>query len=243
MNSSLRGIYGITDDALLTSDTMLPAVEAALRGGIKLLQYRCKNLALPDRTVQARRLLALCERFSVPLIINDDMQLCADIGANGVHLGQGDGDCANARKLLGAEAIIGVTCHDSLEKAVKATEAGADYIAFGRFFPSQTKPDASPAALEFLSLAREKIDIPIVAIGGINPENGASLIAAGADMLAVINGLFGAAEDVSHKDSGQDFNKQILARARKLDALFFDIDPDSEQHFDSVGQSNPKDAL
>jgi thiamine-phosphate pyrophosphorylase len=198
---------------------------------------------LPDKTEQARRLLALCERFSVPLIINDDMQLCADIAANGVHLGQRDGDCATARKLLGAEAIIGVTCHDSLEKAARAADAGADYVAFGRFFPSQTKPDASPAALEILSQAHEKIDIPIVAIGGINPENGASLIAAGADMLAVINGLFGAAENDSHEESGQDFNKQILARARKLDALFSESDPDSEWHCDSVSQSKPKDAL
>jgi thiamine-phosphate pyrophosphorylase len=226
MKPSLRGIYGITDDALLSPDTVLPAIEAALLGGIKLLQYRCKSLALLDKTEQARRLLALCERFSIPLIINDDMQLCADIGANGVHLGQRDGDCATARKLLGAEAIIGVTCHDSLEKAEKAADAGADYVAFGRFFPSQTKPDASPAALEILSQAHEKIDIPIVAIGGINPENGASLIAAGADMLAVINGLFGAAENDSHEESGQDFNKQILARARELDALFSESDPD-----------------
>ena len=226
MKPPIRGIYGITDDALQSPDTVLPAVEAALLGGIKLLQYRCKSLALPDKTEQARRLLALCQRFSVPLIINDDMQLCADIGANGVHLGQRDGDCDTARKLLGAEAIIGVTCHDSLEKAEKAADAGADYVAFGRFFPSHTKPDASPAALKILSLAREKIDIPIVAIGGINPENGASLIAAGADMLAAISGLFGAAENVSHEESGQDFYKQILARASKLNALFSNSVPD-----------------
>ena len=100
--------------------------------------------------------------------------------------------------------------------------------AFGRFFPSQTKPDASPAALEILSLAREKIDVPIVANGGINPENGASPIAAGADMLAVINGMFGAAGNDCHEGSGQDFNQQILARARKLNALFVDSGPDSE---------------
>lgn len=196
MKSPLRGIYGITDDALLNTDTMLLAVEAALLGDIKLLQYRCKTPALPDKKAQAQSLLALCENYPVPLVINDDMQLCAEIRANDVHLGQDDGDCA--------------------------ADAGADYAASGRFFPSKTKPDASAAQLEILSLAREKIDIPIVAIGGINPENGAPLIAAGADMLAVINGLFGAADDIGHKgqDQEQDFNKLVLARARKLVRCF-----------------------
>ena len=213
MKPALHGIYGITDDALLGPQALLPDVEQALKGGIALLQYRSKSLAVAAKKEVARELLALCRSHSVPLIINDDMQLCAEIGADGVHLGQSDGDCSAARELLGENAIIGVTCHASIDKARAAAAAGADYVAFGRFFPSQTKPDASPADIELLAQARREITIPIVAIGGINAENGASLIAAGADMLAVIHSLFGTNKNTTSA-------RPVEANAIALSALF-----------------------
>ncbi len=190
------GIYAITDDALLSANQLLHKVELALDGGIALLQYRSKTTGTESKQRIARELAQLCANYQVPLLINDDPQLALQAGAQGVHLGQSDGDIASARKLLGQEAIIGVTCHASLEKAVRAEAAGANYVAFGRFYPSQTKPEAPPAELALLREAKQKLSLPIVAIGGINPENGAATIAAGADMLAVIHSLFGE-EDVS----------------------------------------------
>ena len=190
------GIYAITDDALLSANQLLHKVELALDGGIALLQYRSKTTGTESKQRIARELAQLCANYQVPLLINDDPQLALQAGAQGVHLGQSDGDIASARKLLGQDAIIGVTCHASLEKALRAEAAGANYVAFGRFYPSQTKPEAPAAELALLREAKQKLSLPIVAIGGINPENGAATIAAGADMLAVIHSLFGE-EDVS----------------------------------------------
>lgn len=189
------GIYAITDDKLLTPENMLSAVEAALDAGISLLQYRSKQGSSSDRHATASALLALCAAYRVPLIINDDLDLCLAVGAAGVHIGRQDADPRQARTRLGDQAIIGVTCHDSISMALEAEQAGADYVAFGRFFPSLTKPHASPASLSLLALARRQLTIPIVAIGGINAENGAALKLAGADMLAVIHAIFGC-EDV-----------------------------------------------
>lgn len=188
------GIYAITDDALLPAEQLLHKVELALQAGIALLQYRSKTVSREHKQSIASELARLCASYQVPLLINDDPQLALESAAQGVHLGQSDGDIKAARKLLGTDAIIGVTCHASLEKAQIAEAAGADYVAFGRFFPSSTKPDASPAELALLGEAKQKLTLPIVAIGGINPENGASAIAAGADMLAVIHSLFGESD-------------------------------------------------
>ena len=188
------GIYAITDDALLPEEQLLHKVELALGGGIALLQYRSKTATNENKVRTAKALAQLCASYQVPLLINDDPQLALDCGAQGVHIGQKDGDIATTRQLLGDDAIIGVTCHASLEKAQIAEAAGANYVAFGRFFPSQTKPEAPPAELAFLSEARQKLTLPIVAIGGINHENGAAAIAAGADMLAVIHSLFGESD-------------------------------------------------
>jgi thiamine-phosphate pyrophosphorylase len=126
----------------------------------------------------------------VPLIINDDAQLAKAVGADGVHLGKDDGDIANARAVLGEAAIIGVSCYNSLDRAVTAQAQGASYVAFGRFFSSNTKPLAAPAQLDTLQQAKAVIKLPIVAIGGILPSNGLALIDAGADLLAVVGGLF-----------------------------------------------------
>lgn len=190
------GIYAITDDKLLPGQQLFDACEAALTNGVSVLQYRNKSSSSALRLHSARRLANLCASFEVPLIVNDDVELCLSAGAAGVHLGSEDGSVEAARSRLGPEAIIGVTCHASIDAAVKAQDEGADYVAFGRFFPSNSKPEASPAELDTLTRAREVLKIPIVAIGGINAENGASVLQAGADMLAVIHALF-AEDDVA----------------------------------------------
>ena len=150
------------------------------------MSYQTKN----SHEQFARALNALCREHGVAFLINDDVRLAGTIGAAGVHLGRDDPDIGAARAVLGASALIGVSCYNELARAQAAQDAGADYVAFGRFFPSRTKPQAVPAAPELLRAARTALKIPIVAIGGITPENGASLIAAGADALAVIEGVF-----------------------------------------------------
>jgi thiamine-phosphate pyrophosphorylase len=189
-------LYAITDSQLLPGEKLFTGVEAALKGGCQYIQYRDKSGDADRRLADATRLQALCNQYRANLIVNDDVRLAQAIGAQGVHLGQGDGDVAAARGLLGEKIIIGVTCHDSLALAEKAIADGASYIAFGRFFPSSTKPDARPAPLSLLGEVREKFPlIPIAAIGGITLANAASVKAAGADLIAVCNEVF-AAEDI-----------------------------------------------
>ncbi len=193
MNRTLRGLYVITDRNLM-GDDLLALAEQAIAGGAHLLQYRDKSTDTCRREREALALAQLCEQHKVRFIINDDPALALKVGADGVHLGQSDGNIASIRQTLGRDKIIGVTCHASLEKALAAEQAGADYVAFGRFFPSQTKPDAPAAEINILRQARHQLTIPVVAIGGINAENGSALVAAGADMLAVIHGIFGATD-------------------------------------------------
>jgi thiamine-phosphate pyrophosphorylase len=183
-----RGLYAITQTDNKPTEEVVSAVEAAIRGGAVVVQYRDKN---PDNAEQlARELVKLCHAYQVPLIINDDIELAGDAGADGVHLGKTDGDIETARKRLGPDAIIGVSCYNSLDQALSAQVQGATYAAFGRFFPSTSKPLAAPAEIKTLQFAKRQLHIPIVAIGGILPENGGQLIAAGADLLAVIGGVF-----------------------------------------------------
>lgn len=190
-----RGLYAITQPENKTTEALLNEVAAAIRGGAVIVQYRDKNPI--DAIVTATKLLELCRQHSVPLIINDNIELAASIGADGVHLGQTDGNIALAKQRLSKDAIIGVSCYNSLELAITAEAEGASYVAFGRFFPSTSKPLAAPAQLQTLHQAKAKLNIPIVAIGGILPENGQSLLKAGADMLAVIGGLFDHAPEQS----------------------------------------------
>ena len=186
----LRGLYAITDSELLKG-RLLPYVEAALKGGATLLQYRDKSTDEARRLREAEALRELCNRYGAALIINDDAELAARLGV-GLHLGQTDGSLSVARALLGRGAIIGGTCHAQLELADAAAKEGASYVAFGRFFPSRTKPEAPPAGLALLHEARAALRIPICAIGGITPLNGAGVIAAGADLVAAVDGVFGA---------------------------------------------------
>lgn len=192
----LHGLYGLTDAELMPTDSaMLERVEAALRGGMRLLQYRDKSDDAERRLRQARALLDLCRQYDCPLLINDDVELAHTSDADGVHLGQQDGSVAAAREYLGSRALIGQTCHERIELAHSAIRAGADHVAFGAFFPSQTKPGATPAPLSLLQTAREQLDVPVVAIGGISVDNAPQVIEAGADLVAVVHALF-AAEDI-----------------------------------------------
>ena len=203
----LRGLYAITDSQLLAG-RFLSHVEAALEGGVCLLQYRDKSDDAARRLREAEGLMKLCERYGTQLLINDDAELAARLGV-GVHLGQTDGPLTPARALLGRNAIIGSTCHASLELAAQAASEGASYVAFGRFFNSVTKPCAPAANVELLEQARAQVKLPIAVIGGITLDNAAPLVAHGADLLAVIHGLFGA-------DSAQE----VTRRARAFNALF-----------------------
>ena len=182
-----RGLYAITK-ADKAADELISDVAAAIRGGAVVVQYRDKKPA--DPVFVARELIKVCHRHNVPLIINDDMELAVLSKADGVHLGKDDVDLVEARRHLGREAIIGVSCYNSLERALTAQVLGASYVAFGRFFPSNSKPLAAPAELTTLIEAKNQLRIPIVAIGGILPENGGQVLAAGADLLAVIGGVF-----------------------------------------------------
>lgn len=185
-----RGLYAVTDGPRAD---LLDAAAAALDGGAVLLQYRDKTADAPRRLQEARALQRLCAARGVPLIVNDDVALAAAVGAAGVHLGEDDSDAAAARARLGEGAIIGVSCYDSLARARQLAAAGADYLAFGAFFPSSTKPGARHATPALLREARA-LGLPLVAIGGITPDNGGPLIEAGADYLAVIAAVFGAAD-------------------------------------------------
>lgn len=186
----LRGVYAITDPALCPADLLLDKIEAALRGGARLIQYRDKPATPEQRLSRARALKALCDQYDALLIINDDLELCLQVHAHGLHLGRSDGDISAARQALGPERVLGVTCHSDLAYALDAKKLGADYCAFGRLFDSNTKPDAPPCPLDVLVQARH-LGLRTVAIGGINVDNAGLVWRSGADMIAVIHGIFG----------------------------------------------------
>lgn len=199
----MRGLYAITDTDLI-GDELVESVELALQGGAAMIQYRDKSTDRARRLEEADALQHLCQRYGVPLIINDDIDLAARVNADGVHLGKGDGTVAKARERLGFDALIGVSCYNQFKLAKQAAKEGADYIAFGAFFPSKTKPDAIQATTSLIREARAKLDLPIVAIGGIDITNAASLIRQGVHMVAVIQGVFGQ-RDI--RLAAQNFNK------------------------------------
>lgn len=187
----LRGLYAITP-----SDNLLPRLSAlvssALAGGVRFVQYRNKFAPPPLKRAQAAELLRICRAADARLIVNDDLQLAIEIGADGVHLGRDDGDIEAARRALGMERILGVSCYDDVARAEAAAAAGADYIAFGSVFASNTKPEATRASLDLLAETKRRLPLPVAAIGGITIGNVGQVIAAGADMVAVITDLFDA---------------------------------------------------
>lgn len=200
----LRGLYLVTPDMDDTA-SLLARVAPMLSLGPRLLQYRNKSADAPLRRDQASALLSLCEKAGVPLLINDDWRLAAELGAAGAHLGRDDGGLREARGAMGPAAILGASCYGDAGRASEAARAGASYVAFGAFHPSSTKPGAPRAPLGLLAEAAA-LGLPRVAIGGITTDNAAPLVDAGADLLAVIGGVFDAADP--------------LAAARHLIALY-----------------------
>ena len=187
-SAKIHGLYAITPD-LENTDQLCRMVEASILGGANVIQYRNKVAKDTQRIVQARALQAICLQHQIPLIINDHIALCLELGAAGVHIGGGDGDIAAAKAEIGSGKILGVSCYGDFTRAHKAAELGADYVAFGACFPSNTKPNAPRAELNLFELAKT-LHIPCVAIGGITLENVESVVTAGASAVAVIGELF-----------------------------------------------------
>jgi thiamine-phosphate pyrophosphorylase len=191
--SALRGLYAITSEAnCADTATLLAAAEGALAGGARLLQYRDKWNSADQRAQNAHVLLGLCHEHGALFIVNDDVELALNCGADGVHVGNTDTSLASAREKLGAQAVIGVSCAGSIERALAAQAGGASYVAFGRFFDSRTKPNAPGSEPNLLNAAKPQLRIPVCAIGGVTPHNAGDLIARGADMVAAVDGIFGA---------------------------------------------------
>lgn len=193
-SQKLSGLYAITDPDLM-QENIITKVEQAILGGINILQYRNKTASPVQQLQEANELAQLCKSHNVLFIINDNIELALQVDADGLHLGQTDTPLLEARQRLPENKIIGVSCNNKIEMALIAQKHGADYIAFGRFYKSITKPEAPQAELSLLSEARNKIIIPIVAIGGISPEAAPALIKEGVSMIAAINGIF-AQDDV-----------------------------------------------
>jgi len=190
MRKTISGLYAITP-GLADPELLAGKVDAALRGGARVVQYRNKDAGEQLRQEQAVRIARLCRDAGACFIVNDSIELARKVAADGVHLGKDDEGVGAARALLGPGKLIGVSCYNELWRARDAVAQGADYIAFGSFFPSPTKPGAVTAARDLLRAAKEFL-VPIVAIGGITPGNAAGLIEAGADAVAVLSAVFDA---------------------------------------------------
>ena len=193
-NDMIRGLYAVTPD-IADTDLLLAKVEAALQGGINLLQYRNKLANHKLQTQQARAILPLCRQYNVPLIINDSVKLCLTLDAEGVHLGADDGNLAEVRARIGKDKILGASCYNRFDLALNAQQQGASYVAFGACFASQTKPNAPVASLDLFTRAKTELNIPSVAIGGITLQNTSQVLQAGANSIAVIQAIFNA-EDI-----------------------------------------------
>jgi thiamine-phosphate pyrophosphorylase len=205
MNKPVSGLYAVTPD-LIDSMALAGKVNAALRGGARVIQYRSKSIDYSLRRAQAGEIARLCRNLNALFIVNDSVVLAREVDADGVHLGKDDGEVAAARAMLGPGKLIGVSCYNQMARAREAASQGADYVAFGSFFPSVTKPLALRADAQLLRAAAAEIALPVVAIGGIDEDNAAGLIAAGADAVAVVRALFDAAD--------------IEAQARRISRLF-----------------------
>lgn len=190
----VHGLYAIADTGVLAPAVILSAVRQAIEGGARVIQFRDKNVDAEGRRSQARALVDLCHDLGAILIVNDDVALAQAVYADGVHLGREDSPVVVARNDLGDDAIIGVSCYNDLQRAREAKRDGADYVALGSFYASSVKPDAVRANTGLLRQAKQELELPVVAIGGITPDNGAELVAAGADALAVITGVFATAD-------------------------------------------------
>lgn len=190
------GIYLISDSKNLAIDDLLDKTEKILDVGISLFQFRDKNSKYEIKKSTALKLQTLCKKYNTLFIINDDVVLAKEISADGVHLGRNDMDINMARKILG-DKIVGFSCYNNLEDAITAEIMGADYIALGSFFNSPTKPEARKIAIDLLPIAKSKLNIPVVAIGGITPENGKQLVDNKVDFLAIISGIYASTDIIN----------------------------------------------
>jgi len=210
MTKKLKGIYAITPDIDISDAKarrrLLEQTERMLDSGLTMFQFRNKSPDSKQKTQLAQQCQRLCRHYHTPFIVNDDVLLAQQCDADGIHVGQSDSDVPSIREALGDQAIIGVSCHGDIVLADNAVHDGADYIAFGRFFPSTSKPEAAPADIRVLQRAKNRFDVPIVAIGGIREDNAEYVLHAGADILAMIDGLFN-----SH---------DLKATLKKLQGLF-----------------------
>ncbi len=201
----IKGLYAITPD-MADSNSLLLKTQLAIEGGAFMVQYRSK---IQDRDVkiqQCAAILRLCREYKIPCIVNDDVDMCRILEADGVHLGEKDDNIADVRRILGEDAIIGSSCYDQLNRAKQAQNEGASYVAFGTMFETLTKPHAPRATLELLREAKSQIQIPIVAIGGITMNNAHDVIETGIDAIAVINSLF---EAKTIKETAETFSKMF----------------------------------
>jgi len=201
----IKGLYAITPDSA-DLNTLIQKTQWAIEGGAFMVQYRSK---IQDRDVkiqQCAAILRLCREYEIPCIVNDDVEMCRVLEADGVHLGEKDDSIAEVRHILGEDAIIGSSCYDQLNRAKSAQKEGASYVAFGAMFPTSTKPNAPRATLALLKEAKREIQIPIVAIGGITVNNGHDVIKTGIDAIAVITSLY---EAKSIKETAETFVKMF----------------------------------
>ena len=210
MTNKLRGLYAITPESA-DGLQLLANVEAALSGGCRILQYRDKLSDATERVRRARALRDLTRRFAAHLLINDDLALAVLIDADGVHLGKDDGNLAATRAILGPNKILGASCYADFAAARLATAAGADYVAFGAVYPSPTKPAAAIATVDLFFQAKTELAAASCAIGGITLANAPPLIAAGADLLAVITDLFSAPDIAARATAYQQLFKEVHA--------------------------------
>lgn len=205
----LQGLYAITNEKLLPGKRILTAVEQAIDGGCRVIQFRDKSSVPSERKALSLACQTLCSARQVTFIVNDDVELALAIQADGVHIGKEDSQLQHARSCLGDERLIGVSCYDDFELALAAEKSGADYVAFGSFYASTIKPNAVTADINLLIRAQTELHIPVVAIGGITHANAQALIAAGADMIAVISAVF-AQTNISA--SAQQFSRLFNAK-------------------------------
>jgi thiamine-phosphate pyrophosphorylase len=208
MQEKLRGLYVITDTHLIPRHHFADTVAAAVRGGATMVQLREKDISPEEMIRLGREVLVVTRRYGALLIVNDHPAVAREIGADGVHVGRDDPPVAEARALLGPQAIIGASCYGEVDRAVAAEQAGADYVAFGTPFPSPTKPKRTDISLGIFQEAQQRVHVPVFAIGGITAANAQQVIDAGADGIAVVSGVFGAPD--------------VEAAARVLAQLFED---------------------
>ena len=204
-SSIIKGLYAITPD-MADLNTLIHKTKLAIEGGASMVQYRSKIQDHDVKMQQCAAILRLCREYGVPCIVNDDVGICLNLEADGVHLGEKDDNIAEVRRILGEDAIIGSSCYDQLDRAKQAQKEGATYVAFGAVFPTPTKPNAPRATLELLREAKHEIHIPIVAIGGITVNNAHDVIEAGVDAIAVITSLF---EAKTIKETAETFLKMF----------------------------------